>query len=206
MDQKSFSIAPGHKASDWRKLALDPDAPESADWTAAVRMFRDRIERRFFAPADVLIASEHEECRQTFGFAILALDCLVIETLQGFREGMKKHNGKSQELFCGFLTNWPVFTSSVPEDEDVQACAKLVYTDCRCALLHSGSTDGLLRVGVTGKAFAFGKNKSLKINRTKLHDELKRAFTAYLEELVSADARQLRVNFKKKMDAICGVE
>lgn len=204
MDQTAISIAPGHRARDWRKLVLDPDTPGSADWVTAVRMFRDRIERRFFAPADVLIASEQEQCAPTFGFAILALDCLVIETLQGFREGVKKHNGKSQELFCGFLTNWPVFTSAVPGNEDAQAFAKLVYTDCRCALLHSGSTDGLLRVGISGKAFAFGKDKSLKINRTKLHDELKTAFDAYLQELVSADARQLRVNFKKKMDAICG--
>jgi hypothetical protein len=76
--------------------------------------------------------------------------------------------------------------------------------DCRCALLHSGATDGELRVGVSGPAFRFKDSHVRAINRTSFHRALANEFEGYLLALRSGQAKALRENFKKKMDAICG--
>lgn len=93
----------------------------------------------------------------------------------------------------------------MPLGEKPNDLAKLVYKDCRCALLHSGCTANGLRVGISGKTFAFKGGGALKINRTALHKGLKARFEGYLADLVAPEGRKLRENFKKKMDAICGV-
>jgi hypothetical protein len=197
-------IAHGYSAEQWKALRLDPDAPSGADWQVAIAIFDARIRGRFFAPADALIASEEGRSGKTFGFAILAIDCLVIETLQGFREGVVNHNGKSKELFTRFVLAWDAFMDCLPQNGDPEKLALRLYSDCRCALLHSGSTDNDLRVGVSGPTFKFRGAQVQWINRTSLHQKLKREFDGYLVGLRAPDGGMLRKNFKKKMDAICG--
>jgi hypothetical protein len=58
---------------------------------------------------------------------------------------------------------------------------------------------------VTGPTFAFKNDHEVTINRTCLHNNLKDEFDAYLADLRALDKRDLRCNFKKKMDAICGL-
>jgi hypothetical protein len=128
----------------------------------------------------------------------------VIETLQAFRNGVVNHSGRSRELFTQFLTTWNVFTDLVPKDRDAQKLAEEIYRDYRCALHHSGSTKCTFRVGVSGPVFAFSGEDDLKINRTSLHKNLRRAFELYLKELQNPGGKDLRRNFKAKMDAICG--
>jgi hypothetical protein len=201
---EGLKIAPGILAKQWRKQTLDVTSPESADWAKAVEIFDARIRGRFFAPVDALIDSEQDQRNKTFGFTILATDCLVMETLQGFREGEVNHNGISGRLFRSFLTGWEVFRSCLPQNGNAERLADRVYIDCRCALLHSGATDGELRVGVSGPAFKFAGNHVERINRTSLHNGLKREFDGYLARLRQADQDVLRRNFKTKMDAIAG--
>lgn len=198
-------IAPGYRANDWSALTLRPDDPQSADWGQAIAILEGRIRGRFFEPVDELIAHDDQKCTRTFGFAILSIDCLVIETLQGFREGVVNHNGKSKRLFKTFLTEWDLFKASLPQNGDPDALALQIYEDCRCALLHSGATDHDLTVGTTGRAFAFNGGRDVKINRTKLHAGLKTAFGDYLARLRRPEEVDLRSNFKTKMDAICAV-
>lgn len=199
----TLKIAPQYKVADWERLALDPAKPASPDWQKAVDMFSDRIAGRFFAPADQLLAAQ-KDGGQTFGFAILAIDCLVIETLQGFREGVVNHTGQSKKLFVNFLKDWDLFKICLPQGGDADALAREVYGDCRCALLHSGSTQGF-RVGTSGPAFAYESGRLAKINRTKFHKGLREEFDAYLAALLETDNAGLRKNFRKKMDAICSV-
>jgi hypothetical protein len=176
-----------------------------AGWQTAIAIFEARMRGRFFAPVDAIIALEEAKKEETFGFAILAIDCLVIETLQGFREGVADHDGKSGRLFTNFLIGWESFESCVPRDADARKLAKSVYSHCRCALLHSGATDGELRVGISGPTFRFNGDRVEWINRTSLHQNLKREFDAYLASLRSEASGEPRRNFKKKMDAISGV-
>lgn len=201
---RPVKIAPGYSAKDWQALALDPHVPGTADWQRAIAIFEARMRRRFFEPADALIRAEEGKSEKTFGFAVLAVDCLVIETLQGFRAGIINHNGQSKRLFTDFLKGWQAFQACLPDQADASTLADRVYADCRCALLHSGATDGELRVGVTGPTFKFGDGHVRSINRTQLHKCLRKEFDAYIHLLKTQGANLLRKNFKTKMDAICG--
>jgi hypothetical protein len=163
-----LEIAPGYTVECWKCLSLDPDAPNSVDWHKAIEIFDSRIRRRFLDPVDELIKIDGSRSRQAFGFAILAIDFLVIETLQGFREGKINHKGRdvSKNLIKGFLLQWDAFTSCLQRDDDSAKRAEQVYTGYRCALHHTGSTEGDLRIGITGKTFAFKNSHEVKINRT----------------------------------------
>ena len=144
--------------------------------------------------------------RKTFGFAILAIDFLVIETIQGFRDGLVSHDRESRRLFAQFLCSWPAFRSCVPPDSDASAMAEIIYHGYRCALHHSGATEGDFRVGVsTERMIEFGKHNSIRINRTIWHEELKAEFRRYLDALKRPDNFDLRAKFLRKMNALCGL-
>jgi len=205
MAKHKRKIGPNYRASQWAALALDPSVPDTDDWRKAVAILDDRMRGRFFEPASALIAIDDKKEVKTFGFAILAIDCLVIETLQGFKDGAAEHHGKSTQLFTGFLKKWEFFTSCLPEGADAGRVALQIYSDLRCALLHSGQTDHDLTVGSTGPGFKFNGGKDVRINRTKFHMALVEAFDSYLARLLVREEVKLRKHFKKKMDAICGV-
>jgi hypothetical protein len=201
-----LEIAPGHTVGCWKKLKLNLDAPNCADWQKAIDILDARIRCRFFNPVDELLRFEESRSPKMFGFAILAIDFLVIETLQGFREGVTDHTGKSERLFTNFLTQWAAFSACLTGNNKSVEYAKSVYKAYRCALHHSGATDGAFRVGVSGPMVAFTTDSEVKINRTCLHKKLKREFDGYLVDLSKTDNNELRRNFKIKMNSICGVK
>jgi hypothetical protein len=194
-----LEIAPGITVAVWKRLDLTN--PMGADWEVAIRIFEHRIRSRFIEPANLLIQHEQYKERGTFGFAILALDCMVIETLQGFREGMIDHSGKSGALITaclrqGCFAEW--FTS--------KAEANSFYHGYRCALHHAGQTDGDLRIRRSGPAVVRDSSSgAIAVNRTAFHDLVKTDLADYAKELRSGSNPELRENFRKKMNALCGV-
>jgi len=200
-----LEIAPGHTVGCWKSLKLDPGAPNSADWDKACKIFDARIRRRFLDPVDKLIEFDQDQSRETFGFAILAIDFLVIETLQGFRDGIRDHSGESKALFTRFLVQWDCFKEYVPVSRNAEKLAEKVYRDYRCALHHSGSTEGAFRVGTSGPVFDFKDDHECKINRTCLHEKLKYELVRYLAALREPEKVKLRSNFLDKMNALCGI-
>lgn len=204
MTQPGYNIARFYTSDQWKALNLEDTSVVSEDWKQAVEMFKARITERFFKPVDKLIDTQ-ESCEDTNGFVVLAIDCLVIETLQGFRDGLKNHKGESKNLFTKFLRSWKLFIDALPQGLEPEVAAKDFYFDCRCALLHSGQTDGFI-VGVTGPAFAFEGKGLHKINRTELHKELKAEFDRYLVELLKPASKEPRDKFLAKMNAIFTVE
>jgi hypothetical protein len=200
-----LEIAPGYTTKSWKALSLDPGQPNSKDWERALRIFNARIRCRFLDPVDVLIKHEKGRSRGTFGFVIVIIDCAVMETLQGFREGQIDHRRKSKRLFINFLKRWPAFGSCVPDQREMEERAELIYRGYRCALHHSGATEGAFRIGISGPTFAFENSGDVKINRICLHDDLKHEFDDYCASLRNPKEYDLRFNFKKKMDALCGL-
>lgn len=198
----NFEIAPGYRVCDWKNLFLNKKGASCADWVKAVDIFDKRIRSRFIEPADILIAADCDHDRGKNGFAILAIDFLLIETIQGFKSGCLKHDGKSKDLFKEFLTCWSDFKSCVPEGEKAKDQALNVYRHGRCALHHTGSTDRML-VRKSGDMFVFHEDRQIEINRTLLHKKLTTEFDDYLSKLKESSEIDLRKNFKKKMDTIC---
>lgn len=195
-------ISPEYKVSDWRNLNLDPDTPDEDQWKKAADILKDRIEGRFLKPAQALI-DLGESSTTTFGFAILALDFLVIETLQGFRKGYTDHQGKSKELVKDFLVNWSAFQDCVPDEAEREDRAVKIFTAGRCALHHTGSTDNLIVRIRLDQMIQFHSDGGIEINRNKFHKELCAEFERYIKELENDASRELRTNFRKKMNFIC---
>jgi hypothetical protein len=191
-----MQIAPGVDSSEWRALKLDD--PNSSDWQRAISILHKRIRGRYFDPVDQLIVAEKDTPahERRFGFAILAIDCLLIETLGAFLQGSETTDGISKATFCKFLTTrdrFKAFTESL---------AKQFYEEFRCGILHQAEVGGGSKVWSVGDLVREADG-ALTINRNELHERLKADFEEYLTELNNSANRALRKNFRTKMDFIC---
>lgn len=200
---RSLQISPRYTVAFWQGLDLDADAPKQEDWLKAVDVLRDRIHGRFITPAQTLIEVDRSNKQQTFGFAILALDCLVLETIQGFKEGVPNHTGHSTRLFKEFLSAWQPFIDCLDEGMVAETKAVEFYKQGRCALHHSGATEKMT-VGISGPMMKFD-NGNITVNRTLFHTELVAEFDRYLAALTDAASIDLRKKFLLKMNPICGL-
>lgn len=199
---RGLQISPKYTVAFWRGLELDPDNPKQEDWLKAVDVLRDRIHGRFITPAQTLIDVDKGNTQQTFGFAILALNCLVIETIQGFRQGVTNHTGQSRPLFRAFLSNWQPFLACLDAGMVPTTKAEEFYKQGRCALHHSGATEKMT-VGISGPMMRFNDG-DIAVNRTLFHTELEAEFNRYLEALSDPASVDLRKKFLLKMNPICG--
>lgn len=95
-------ISPRFFAADW--LALD--AHVTKDWVRAVEIFEDRIEGRFLQPIRSTISNRWS------GFAVLALDALLVETLQQFWEGVRRTPSRVSSNGCRQLQSEAYFRYS----------------------------------------------------------------------------------------------
>lgn len=200
----NFEIAPGYRVKQWRSLSLSDADGSTADWSKALEIFTARIRTRFIEPAQLLIDAESSDGRGKHGFAVLAIDFLLIETLEGFKSGKTSHIGQSKALFKAFLTAWPAFTACLTPAMNADDLAVNVYEQGRCALHHTGSTDGMI-VRRSGKMIVFHSDGRIEINRTLLHGELTKAFDGYIADLRAGPNADLRRKFKAKMNHICGL-
>src|SRR5260221_4689788 len=102
-----MKIAPGILDVDWTSLNLS--TPASPDWDRGILILEQRLRGRFAEVVDFLI--EEDEKRpaneRRFGFTILATDCLVLETIEAFRQGLTDTRRKSEQLCTSFLTQRP---------------------------------------------------------------------------------------------------
>jgi len=191
-----MEIAPGVLAEKWQALRLDDRG--NPDWPAAVRILEARIHERFIDPVDHLIAAEEAKpiMERRFGFTILAVDCLLVETLGAFIDGLTDTDGASRATFCGFLTTRPLF-----KDEFTPDRAKRFYYEFRCGILHQGEIGGDSKVWSVGPLLQDNGSRII-VNRTKFHELLKDEFQSYLAELRNPVNVTLRGNFRTKMNFI----
>jgi len=194
-----MEIAPDFTDVQWKALSFTGER----DWLRAVAVLRRRLEERFLKPARSLLRQKRS------GFAVLALDSLLVETLQQFLEGVPEtprvlRNGRqvlaSQEYFEAFLTS-PYFGSGFSAPH-----ARLFYTTIRCGILHQAEVKGSSLVRRDRPLVSPGKDgKGIVVNPRLLHERLEQAFRRYLADLRSPSETQLRRRFRKKMDHIARV-
>ncbi len=190
-------IALGVTDEEYKQLNLENN--QSNDWDRAVEIFKIRIASRYLEPVNLLIKKDNDRIPidRRYGFTILAIDCLLIETLQSFREGLTDTKGKSKDMFVNFLTQRESFKDYFRKDD-----AERFYCDFRCGILHQAEIVGdslLWSVGIVkGKDF----NGTPYINRTKIHELIKKEVDLYCEELRNNSKFNIRKNFRTKMDFI----
>ncbi len=198
MNKETIEIAPGFTCKDW--TALDLAVPENSDWKKAIAALKSRIYDRYIKPVDILISHEKPKhyLKRRFGFTILAIDCLLIETLQAFKDGREEtKQGKGKKVFVEFLIKSEFLGKHFNKEY-----AEKFYDYYRNGILHQAQIKSDALVWSISKV-VHTVDGSMVINRTEFHNCLKKDFNHYLDELNDKNNTVLRNNFKSKMDTLC---
>lgn len=163
----------------YRALVQSEDRPALRDFVC------ERFSERYFRPIDSTPPTAKH------GFLVMAIACLVVETLESFYQGRGDTRGKSKEMFQSFFerkTALNVFADS----------SGWFYTDIRCGILHQGEARNGWKVLRSGPLIDRGKKC---INATKFLLCLRMIVNDYAEELLHNEARWH--SFKRKMEVVC---
>lgn len=186
------------------------------DWSKAVDIFADRFNGRYMAQLKAMRDHDEFHIREWSGFAILAIDCLVIETLGqfycGFEESPNKRDrglNPSGWNHKGFYIDYmrSISTLSHSDAFDTDEKRRLFYQHFRCGILHQAQTKKKSRVRFDERVMvAFADNadhsQGLIVDRDKLHDALGAEIEAYKAMLLKGNDQQKQQNFIKKMSFI----
>jgi hypothetical protein len=186
-------ISRNYKADDWKALNFKTED----DWQKAIAIFRDRMETRCLEHIRRILG------HRTSGFAAMALDCAVIETMEQFRRGEPKTPYKEgKKHFVSFLTE----TSFSPDISKRKA--GLFYKNIRCGLLHqTEAEDSLIKRNDTRPLIAFTEDhKGVIVNAKVFHQRLEQVIREYEAMLKDPESKKERAAFRTKMNFICRIE
>jgi hypothetical protein len=186
-------ISRKYKAKHWEALTFESEA----DWEIAVAIFQDRINTRYLEHIGRIIG------HRTSGFAVLTLDCALIETLEQFRQGTEGTPSRQGEKYFVSFLRGTSFKEHVGEEE-----ARLFYTSIRCGLLHQGEAkSSLVKRNSTLPLISLTEDhKGVIVNAKAFHAQLEKAIHEYSELLGKPESTKEREAFRKKMNYICQVE
>jgi hypothetical protein len=187
----ALRISPRYTSSDWQRL----DSGNPKDWTKAVEIVRDRLNGRFLR-----FASDCLKVRDS-GFVVLAIDCLLAETIQQFKDGVTDGRNRSAEMITRFL-------EGLQFQPDFNADSrKAFYLDIRCGLLHQAEAKKmwLIRRKQTALLQEIAGGEGYIIDVERFHAALRASFDEYLKAITETTNAPLRSNLWKKMNHICSV-
>ena len=193
-----ISISPQYRVSDWiRAKKSNP-----MDWNLATEIFRDRINSRFLKPIELI--SSDPIISEFCGFSILAIDCLLIETLYQFYTGQDETTGYHAMAF------WKFFKSKHFNTHFSRKQAFTFYSHFRCGILHQAQTKKLSIVRICRPDMVESvdpKNikEGLIVDREQFHNGIVSEINDYIEKLkiTKKENEDLQENFIAKMDYIC---
>lgn len=186
-----INISPNYSKKDYLDLNLSVQSCD-ADWIAAIAILRDRIEGRYFNQIDLLSDDINSN-----GFTIMALNCLLIETLFQFRDGEEETPRPNSKTYPVFLLQ--EFPSAFRD----QKIAKSFYTNIRCGILHSAQTKNESRLSDREDVVVTFEGNILVVSVKGVSSLLKAYFEHYLQKLSDPNEVILRNNFINKMKFVC---
>ncbi len=179
-------ISPDYTDNDW-KVAFQG----GEHWDRAIAIVKDRIEGWWLRWADELAPFRFS------GFAVLALDCIVLESLWGFMNGKGTPKGSGLDVY-----------------RDILKGPRFGWTDKQCDDFREFVRNGLMHDAETRKGWLVeksiprnsivkqSKHGDYRINRTRFHQALKAAVADWINELRRGQDIALRKNMRKRMDQI----
>jgi hypothetical protein len=178
-----MEIAKGIQADDY--LNLDLSDYTSGNWNTAFEIMSKRLNERFIEPADKLIELEDEVSPKDkkYGFAILALDCLLCETIQAFYIGIGDSTGQSKALFKEFLELRVEFKDYFKTEQEREN----FYKNFRCGILHQAQTSKDTKVWSVGSLIS-ESGKFIIVNRQEFHKKVKKRI-GYLRQRINKKRR-----------------
>lgn len=129
------------------------------------------------------------------GFLKMAVACLMIETLESFRQGKKDTKGKSEKMFKDFFaTEEQLF----PGFHDI---ASNFYSSIRCGILHQAESTNAWRI--LRKDDLLDKTNRT-INATKFIKALEKSLNNYVDKLKTSKFNStIWKNALRKIENIC---
>jgi hypothetical protein len=184
-------ISPRYTSRDWQ--VLDSSNPE--DWSKAADVVRDRLDGRFLRFASDCLKDTHS------GFVVLAIDCLLAETIQQFMDGVTNGQGRSAEMVKRFLKG-----KRFQPDFDAEA-RKAFYQDIRCGLLHQAEAKRmwLIRRRQSALLQKVADGQGYIVDVERFHAGLQDTLSDYLKLISEPTSSLLRSNLWTKMNHISSV-
>ena len=186
-----INISPHYSRDDYHKLKLS-ETSSGSDWKCAVNILKDRIQGRYINQIDLLSDDINAN-----GFAIMALNCLLIEALYQFENGLKETKNSNKEKYANFLKQMDSVSFSVG------STAEDFYTHIRCGILHSAQTKAESRLSDREGFVVAVENNVLIVSVAGLTKLVKNHFNSYASRLLDPNETELRKNFIKKMTFVC---
>ncbi|MFT3736994.1 MAG: hypothetical protein QM776_18610 [Rhodocyclaceae bacterium] len=175
--------------SDSTKLSLSITVAQykqleaSNDRQAIGQFFVERFDERYFLPI--------ENSSSKHGFTVLAVACLVIESLESFYQGRSDTKSASTQMFRDFLARDTALNV-------LGGGSDWFYKDIRCGILHQSESRGGWRVLRSGPLL---NAQSKTLNATAILRALRHEVRVYAKKIQTDDL--LWGLFCKKMQAVC---
>lgn len=150
---------------------------------ALAEFFLERLNERYFEP---VYSSQKKS-----GFAMLAIACLLIETLESFNQGIEDTTRKSAKLFMDFLNRDTGLNALASKDN-------WFYKDIRCGILHQSETRGGWRIRRSGPLI---DAEARTLNATAILDSLRAEAKRFADNIQTDEVAW--ANFQRKMNAVC---
>lgn len=169
-------------------------------WTEKPAFIRRRLYERYVDPVRALNLHPDTKAKKN-GFSIMALSCLLIETLVSFWRGWgttePRRDATGRHIKSKSGTAFKLFFRTQPRFQPFRSTK--FYKHVRCGILHQGETTGGWTIGRTGPLFDGQK----RLNATRFHDQLALAIDDYVAVLRNPPTgTKWRENFDKKMRAV----
>lgn len=180
---------------------LTSSPPTEDAWRDVINAMQRRIEERFLTPVKELARfDEEDELPYRPGFAILALDCLLIDTIQSFREGRVTTGDVSP------AHSFKTFLSSQRFAEFTKKDRGEFFQYVRNSILHNGETrkDWKIRIDTERMLERDPVTTTRTINRQHFHRAIDQEFQDLIAVLESGHA-EARQQFLQRLDAMAGV-
>ncbi len=203
---KQTKLGSGLTIASWERISggLEPGIYDR-NWEIVISAIEDRFTARFIEPADA-IQSWDKKATSAFpggrGFAIVALDCLLLESLNGYETGSSSN--ATAATFHKLLTTKSQFAKSFSPLPRAKAFGWAV----RHGLLHDGETrqGWIIRQGTIGGPLV----QSLPDNRVVLyrdafHAAVKACLAEYFAKLRNThglEGAQLRKAFMNRLNSL----
>ncbi len=185
-------ISTRFRNEDYLSLHINPH--DDIGWDTAIRIFDDRIKGRYINPAQELISNVNNN-----GFAVMAIVCLLIETMYQFTRGIDRTENGNKDKYSNFLIELLRAENCL-----VSKKVAIQFYDCiRCGILHQGQTKNGSRLSTSDKGVIWVEDDVLFVSVSQLLDVVARYVNDYESRLRDLNNVSLRTNFISKMDYIC---
>lgn len=191
---------------DWKAIRNTLAGAKSEVWEGVLTDFYfDRLKTRYLDPIEAIRKNPSISKQQGEGFAIVAIQCSLIEFLESCLQGANykfdnpapPHEYKdSAQMFVSFLTNRQPFAKYFDKH-----LAKDFYKSVRCGMLHEARTKGTWLIKEKSKASVIVDPNGPIMFRDNFQEALAQFIEGYRADVPKS--AELQKAFIRKFDYLC---